>query len=275
MADFHTELHEAHTFLKEHVHSASAIGIVLGTGLPSLGDRVAKRVTIPYREIPHFPVSTVETHSGNLIVGSWGGHEVVVLQGRAHYYEGYSLRKVTFPVRVLRMLGVSVLIITNAAGGLDPDYAPGDIMMITDHINLIGDNPLRGENDDDMGVRFPSMNEPYSKALLLTAEKAEQELGLTLRRGVYVAVPGPSLETAAETRFLRGIGADAVGMSTVPEVIAAVHAGMKVVGFSVIANVNIPESLTPAPIEEVIATVRKAESRLVNLIERFLMLLNS
>ncbi|RLG27953.1 purine-nucleoside phosphorylase [Methanosarcinales archaeon] len=270
MEDVEKALGETRDFLEKRIPFTPKVGIILGTGLSSLGEKLSEKVKIPYREIPHFPISSVETHTGNLVFGSWRGHELVVFQGRAHYYEGYSLKEVTFPVRVMRKLGLSILIITNAAGGLDPNFSPGEIMVITDHINLIGDNPLRGPNIASLGVRFPSMNNPYCEDLIMKIQEAAEVSGIILRKGVYVAVPGPSLETPAETRFLRMIGGDAVGMSTVPEVIAAVHAGIDVLGLSIIANINIPESLAPAPIEEVVANVEKAKPNLIHLIEGFL-----
>jgi len=270
MTGIEEQIDEAKRVLFKQIPFRPKIGIILGTGLTSLTEKMSVDVTIPYSDIPHFPVSTVETHTGNLIFGSWGVNRVAVLQGRVHYYEGYSLQEVTFPVRVMRKLGVTVLVVTNAAGGLDPDLSLGDIMAITDHINLIGHNPLRGANLEKLGVRFPSMHEPYSHDLIIKIEKAADDVGIKLKKGVYVAVPGPSLETAAETRFLRTIGADLVGMSTVPEVIAAVHAGIEVLGLSVIANVNIPASPKPVPIEEVVENVQKAQPLLFNLIERFL-----
>jgi len=259
-------LRESRTFLEKMLPSLPQVGIILGTGLSSLADEVSVQLSIPYRDIPHFPSSTVETHAGNLMVGTWGTHEIAVLQGRAHYYEGYTLQEVVFPVRTLRAMGASTLIITNAAGGLDPEFVPGDIMIIADHINFIGENPLRGPNVASLGGRFPSMHEPYSKSLMGKVSSIADRMGISLRKGVYVGVQGPSLETAAETRFLRMIGADAVGMSTVPEVIAAVHAGMDVLGLSVISNVNIPDSLCPATLEEVVANVRKAQPQLARLI---------
>lgn len=268
--DIEQALAETGAFLQERLTSVPQVAVILGTGLSWLGDRIALPLRIPYAEIPHFPVSTVESHRGTLAVGSWEGREVAVLQGRVHYYEGYSLQEITFPVRVLRRLGASLLVVTNAAGGLDPAFAPGDLMVITDHLNLMGDNPLRGRNLESLGTRFPSMHEPYRRRLISMMEKSAQDMGIPLRAGVYAAVSGPSIETAAETRFLRKIGADAVGMSTVPEVIAAVHAGMEVVGISVIANVNNPENLAPALLEDVLATVRRAEPSLVRLIGGFL-----
>ena len=212
----------------------------------------------------------METEFGNLLFGTWNNRQVVTLQGRVHYYEGYSLQEVVFPVRLMNRIGVSTIIITNAAGGLDPSFSPGEIMVLTDHINLIGGNPLRGPNVESLGLRFPSMNAPYSGELINKVQSSAEEMGIVLRAGVYVALPGPSLETPAETRFLRMIGADAVGMSTVPEVIAAVHAGMNVLGLSIISNVNIPESPAPASLEEVVANVFKAGPDLVRLIGRVL-----
>jgi len=263
-------LHEAKTFLEKKIPFSPTIGIILGTGLSSIGEKIAKTMKIPYRDIPHFPISTVESHKGNLVFGLWKGHGVVVLEGRAHYYEGHTLHEVTFPIRVMRALGVLRLVITNAAGGLDPGFSAGEIMVITDHINLIGENPLRGPQVESLGDRFPSMHEPYSQDLIRKVEKAAQACGVVLKKGVYAAVPGPSLETPAETRFLRMIGADAVGMSTVPEVIVAVQAGIKVLGLSVISNVNRPEALAPTRLEDVIATVQKAKPNLIMVIEGFL-----
>lgn len=264
------DLSEARNFLEQRISAVPGVVIVLGTGLASVAERIVPRSRISYSEIPRFPVSTVESHAGSLVLGSWSGREVALLQGRAHYYEGYSLQEVTFPVRVLRSLGASLLIITNAAGGLNPMFAPGDLMAITDHLNFMGDNPLRGANLESLGIRFPSLHEAYRRDLIRVLEEVAGERGISLRTGVYAAVVGPSMETAAETRFLRMTGADAVGMSTVPEVIAAVHAGMDVVGISVISNVNDPENLAPALLEEVVATVRGAAPRVADLIEGFL-----
>jgi purine-nucleoside phosphorylase len=263
-------LQEAEAFLKERIPFTPEVGIILGTGLSDFVQDLAVETTIPYGDIPHFPVSTVESHAGNMLFGLWKNQKVIVLQGRVHYYEGYSLQDVVFPVRLLKRVGASTIIVTNAAGGLDPAFSPGELMVIKDHVNLIGDNPLRGANVESLGERFPSMNDPYCRELIKRIESCAKEMDITLHKGVYVAVAGPSLETAAETRFLRMIGADAVGMSTVPEVIAAVHAGMKVLGIAVISNVNIPESLAPAPLEEVVANVQKAGPSLVKLIGRFL-----
>ena len=270
MNNIEAALTEAADFLNDRIPFSPPVAIVLGTGLSAFAQGLTEEVALPYGVIPHFPVSTVETHTGNLLLGTWNTRKVAVLQGRVHYYEGYSLQEVVFPVRLMKRIGVSTLIVTNASGGLGPTFSPGEIMVITDHINLIGDSPLRGPNVESLGDRFPSMNAPYCSELARTAQTSAQELGITLRAGVYVAVSGPSLETAAETRFLRMIGADAVGMSTVPEVIAAVHAGMKVLGLSIISNVNNPDSLAPAPLEEVVANVRKAGPDVFRLIGRVL-----
>ncbi|HOC38875.1 MAG TPA: purine-nucleoside phosphorylase [Thermodesulfobacteriota bacterium] len=258
---------EAADYLRCRIPFEPTVAIVLGTGLSSCAEGFVADVIIPYRDIPHFPLATVETHLGNLLFGAWRHQRVVILQGRVHYYEGYSLADVVFPVRLMKMIGAKSLIVTNAAGGLDPSYSAGDIMIISDHINLIGQNPLRGPNVESLGVRFPSMHQPYSRSLITRAAESAGRQQIPFHIGVYVAVSGPSLETPAETRFLRMIGGDAVGMSTVPEVIAAVHGQMEVLGLSVISNVNIPETLAPAPLEDIIMTVRNAGSRIVRIIE--------
>ncbi|HOJ68381.1 MAG TPA: purine-nucleoside phosphorylase [Candidatus Hydrogenedentes bacterium] len=244
--------------------------IILGTGLGTLADRIDADTRISYADLPHFPRSTVEGHAGELILGRLAGRPVVALSGRFHRYEGYTLQQVTFPVRVARALGAHTLIVSNAAGGMNPHFRAGDLMVITDHINLMGDNPLIGPNDDTLGPRFPDMCEPYSNALVDLAEQAALELGIPLRRGVYVALTGPCLETRAEYRFLRLIGADAVGMSTVPEVIVAVHAGLRVLGFSVITDECFPDALRPADIAKIIETANAAEPKLAALVTRCL-----
>jgi len=246
------------------------VGLVLGTGLGGLAERIEDAVTVPYGEIPHFPRSTVASHKGRLIFGRLAGCQVAAMQGRFHLYEGYHPKEITFPIRVMAALGIKALVISNAAGGLNPMFSPGDLMLIRDHINLTGQNPLIGENVEAWGPRFPDMTAPYSRALQELAEKTALELGLKLQQGIYVGVTGPSMETAAETRFLRFIGADAVGMSTIPEVIVAVHAGLQVLGLSVITNVNLPDNYQPAPIEQVIATAEKAAPRLVKLVAHIL-----
>jgi purine-nucleoside phosphorylase len=212
------------------------IGIILGTGLGGLAAEITVDTDIPYQSISGFPLSTVESHAGKLLFGRLGGRPVVAMQGRFHRYEGYDLGQVTFPVRVLRALGVSTLIVSNACGGMHPLWAPGDLVLLAEHINLLGDNPLIGPNDDQLGPRFPDMSMPYDRDLRALARKVAAELAITLREGVYVAVPGPNLETRAEDRMLRGMGADVVGMSTVPEVIVAVHGGLRVMGLSIITD---------------------------------------
>jgi len=245
-----------------------AVGIILGTGLGGLAEEIAVSVAVPYESIPGFPLSTVESHAGRLLLGQLGGKQVVAMQGRFHRYEGYSLPQVTFPVRVLHALGASTLIVSNACGGMQPLWAPGDLVLLADHINLLGDNPLVGTNDERLGPRFPDLSAAYDPALRALARETAVELGITLREGVYVAVPGPNLETRAEYRMLRAIGADVVGMSTVPEVIVANHEGMRVLGISIITDQCLPDALEPADITRIIETARRAEPLLTRLIQR-------
>jgi purine-nucleoside phosphorylase len=242
------------------------VAIILGTGLGGLADEVSLETRIPYGEIPGFPVSTVESHAGQLLVGTLAGRRVMAMQGRFHRYEGYTLQQIAFPVRVLHRLGARTLVVSNACGGMHPLWAPGDLMLIADHINLLGDNPLVGPNDDRLGPRFPDMSAPYDAGLRALARAVALERGITLREGVYVAVPGPNLETRAEYRMLRMLGADVVGMSTVPEVIAAVHLGMKVLGVSIITDQCLPDALAPASVEQIIAVARAAEPQLTTLV---------
>jgi purine-nucleoside phosphorylase len=242
------------------------VGIILGTGLGALADQIAVDQTLGYDQIPGFPLSTVESHAGRLLLGRLSGKSVIAMQGRFHRYEGYTLEQVTFPVRVMRALGTEVLLVSNACGGMHPLWSPGDLVLLSDHINLLGDNPLIGPNDDRLGPRFPDMSAPYDPALRALARAAARELGLTLREGVYVAVPGPNLETRAEYRMLRALGADVVGMSTVPEVIVANHAGMQTVAISIITDQCLPDALEPADIGRIIATARRAEPALTRLI---------
>lgn len=260
------DVQEAVVAVQQHAKVTPEVAIVLGTGLGSLADKVEDAVRIPYESIPHFPVSTVDTHAGELVIGKLAGKPVVALSGRFHFYEGYTLQQVTFPIRVAKGLGVHTLIVSNAAGGMNPQFTLGDLMVITDHINLMGDNPLIGPNDDRLGPRFPDMAEPYQHALVELAEQVALEQGMQLRRGVYVGVPGPCLETRAEYRFLRAIGADAVGMSTVPEVIVAVHAGLRVLGFSAITDECLPDALEPVNIDNIIATANAAEPKLTRIV---------
>jgi purine-nucleoside phosphorylase len=241
--------------------------IQLGTGLGELAKAMQVDCSLRYEEIPHFPRSTVASHAGNLVVGTLAGKRVAILQGRFHWYEGYSAREVAFPIRVLSLLGVNTAIITNASGGLNPAFRPGNIMVLNDHINLLGDNPLRGPNVDAWGPRFPDLSTPYDPELRSLALKLAKRQRLDeVVSGTYVCIPGPSLETPAETRFLRMIGADAVGMSSVPEILVALHAGLRVLGLSVVANVNDPDHFQPILIDDIIAAARKAEPRLQQLI---------
>jgi purine-nucleoside phosphorylase len=243
-----------------------SVAIVLGTGLGALGDAITVEASVAYEDIPGFPLSTVESHTGRLLLGTLGGRRVVAMQGRFHRYEGYSLQQVTFPVRVLHALGAQTLVVSNACGGMRADWRAGDIMLIADHINLLGDSPLIGANDASLGPRFPDMSEPYDEPLRALARAVATERGLTLREGVYVAVAGPNLETRAEYRMLRTMGADVVGMSTVPEVIVAKHAGMRVLGFSMITDMCLPDALEPATLDKILAVARAAEPNLTALV---------
>jgi len=240
--------------------------IILGTGLGRLAVEIDAHAVIEYADIPGFPLSTVESHTGRLLCGTLGNKTVIAMQGRFHRYEGYSLRKVTFPVRIMRELGADSLIVSNACGGLNPLWSAGDLMLIADHINLLGDSPLIGPNDDRLGPRFPDLSAPYDSALREVARRVAAEKGITLREGVYVAVTGPNLETRAEYRFLRAIGADVVGMSTVPEVVVAIHAGMRVLGLSIITDMCLPDALEPATVERIIAVANRTEPHLTALV---------
>jgi purine-nucleoside phosphorylase len=248
--------------VRDHFAGTPTVGIILGTGLGALAHEIDVQATIDYAAIPGFPLSTVESHAGRLLCGTLGGETVVAMQGRFHLYEGYTAQQVAFPVRVMRALGAETLVVSNACGGMHPLWNPGDLMLIADHINLLGDNPLIGQNDETLGPRFPDMSAPYDARLRELAREAAAELKVPLREGVYVAVTGPNLETRAEYRFLRGIGADVVGMSTVPEVIAAVHGGMRVLGISIITDRCLPDALEPATVEQIIAVASAAEPKL-------------
>jgi purine-nucleoside phosphorylase len=241
-------------------------GIVLGTGLGGVAEEIEGRRAVPYGSIPGFPISTVRSHKGELLAGRLRGRPVLAMEGRFHFYEGWSLADVTFPVRAIRALGAGTLVLTAASGGLNPAYRSGDIMALDDHLNLMGDSPLRGPNDDAAGPRFPDMGVPYDPALLEIAEAAARELRMPLRRGVYAAVPGPQLETRAEYRALRALGADAVGMSTVPENIVALHAGMRVLAFAVITDMCLPDHLEPVDIDRILKTAAGAGPRLARLL---------
>jgi len=246
-------------------HSAD-VAIILGTGLGRLAESIEGPIAIAYPEIPDFPVSTVESHAGRLLCGTLEGKRVVAMQGRFHRYEGYTLQQVTFPVRVLHALGAKTLIVSNACGAVRPDWRPGDLMLIADHINLLGDNPLIGPNDERLGPRFPDMSQPYDDALRALARNIARQRKITLREGVYVAVPGPNLETRAEYTMVRELGADGVGMSTVPEVIVAVHGGMRVLGISIITDLAVPETLTATTLERILEAAASAEPSLTALV---------
>lgn len=255
-------------FIKEYLPVIPEVGIILGSGLGGLVNELENQVIIPYEEIPDFPVSTVEGHSGRLIFGYLSKLPVLVMSGRFHYYEGYAMSEVVFPIRVMKKLGIDHLIVTNAAGGLNPDFEAGDLMLIEDIISLLPDNPLRGKNDYTLGPRFPDMSEPFERIWMEKAKFLSKELGIMLKTGVYVGVQGPKLETKAEIRYMRIIGGDAVGMSTVPEIIAAHHTGMKVIAFSVITNESIPKIAKEFSHEEVVAVANLAGEKLVKLVRR-------
>lgn len=253
-------------YLKDRIEKLPEIGILTGTGLGKITESIDISASFAYKNIPHFPISTVESHTGRLLFGSLQNKQIIAMQGRFHLYEGYSPLDVTFPIRVMQELGVKILIISNAAGGLNPEFNAGDIMIITDHINLTGSNPLIGPNEDSWGIRFPDMIQAYNNKLVILAENAGKKTGIKLQKGVYAGLKGPSLETPAEVRFLKTIGAEAVGFSTVQEVIAAIHGGMKVLGLSTITNINDPDAPVPATIEEIIAVAKEAAIRLETII---------
>ncbi len=252
--------------IRRRTRTRPEIGIILGTGLGDFADALETENVIPYRDIPEFPVSTVESHAGELHLGRLSGRPVAIMKGRVHYYEGYSMRQVAFPVRVLGALGCKTLIITNACGGMNPNMPAGSLIVTTDHINLMGDNPLIGENDEELGPRFPDMSEPYSRQLIALAEQAALDLKLPLQRAVFVGVPGPNLETAAEYRFLRWIGADVVGMSLVPETIAAVHEGRRVLALNAGTVTCLPDALRPVAIPEILRVAGRLAPRLIRLV---------
>jgi purine-nucleoside phosphorylase len=266
VTELRKQVEEATAAVQAQCDLTPRVGIVLGTGLSALADCIENAATISYEDIPHFPHATVDHYPGEMVLGTLAGQPVAAMSGRFHYYEGYSMQQVTFPIRVAKAMGIETLVVSNAAGGMNPQFSAGDLMVITDHINLMGDNPLIGPNDDDLGPRFPDMSEPYTRTLIELAEGIALERGLRLQRGVYLAVPGPCLETAAEYRFMRAAGADAVGMSTVPEVIVAVHAGLRVLGFSAITDECLPDALEPVDIEKIIATANRVEPILTNLV---------
>lgn len=266
MLDQYEKITAAATFIAGMWSLKPKAGVILGSGLGGATAAITDRVVIPYDQIPHIARSTAHGHSGQLVCGMLEGVPVVVMEGRQHAYEGYPLQQITFPVRVLQRLGAELLIVTNACGGLNPQFRSGDLMVIEDHINLLGDNPLIGINDERLGPRFPDMSAPYTPALIDDALAVARRENFVAHRGVYVAVTGPNLETRAEYRFLRTIGADVVGMSTVPEVLVAVHAGLRVLGISVITDMCLPDALEVATVEHILATARSAEPKLRSII---------
>lgn len=268
--DLFDKIQESVSFFKDQWSKTPKAGIILGTGLGPLADKIEVDVSIDYEEIPNFLKSTADSHRGRLICGELNGLPIMAMQGRFHMYEGYSLKDITFPVRVMKAMGADLLVVSNACGGMNSNYKTGDIMMIDDHINLLGDNPLIGVNDDRLGVRFPDMCQPYCQKLIHKSIEIARKNNITAHKGVFVAITGPNLETRAEYRFLRGIGADAVGMSTVPEVITAVHSNMRVVGFSVITDMCLPDTLKPVDVSEIISVANEAEPKLTKLISELL-----
>lgn len=270
MTSLFDKIHESKTFIDSILTCDAKIAVVLGTGLGDFAQSLTDIVEIPYSEIPHFPISTVESHHGKLVFGYKSGVPVVVMSGRFHYYEGYSAAELTFPIRVLKALGVNKMIMTNAAGGINPHFNEGDIVQVTDHINLVPDHPLRGHNDERLGLRFPDMLQAYDKGMILSFEKIADDLGILLRQGVYLGLQGPSLETPAEYKMARIMGADILGMSTIPEVIVAKHAGIQVAVFSIVSNVCFPKSaLTETTVEAVIATVKKSVEKVQRLFDAY------
>jgi len=266
MKNYKQKAVETASFLKTHIKKPSEIGILTGTGHGKSAESMDIDASFAYKDIPHFPISTVESHFGRLLIGSMHGRQIIAMQGRLHLYEGYSPTDITFPIRVMQELGVKTLILSNAAGGINPLFKAGDIMIIVDHLNLTGSNPLTGPNEETWGIRFPDMTRVYDKQLVSIAEKAGKNNEICLQKGVYAGLAGPSLETPAEVRFLRAIGAEAVGFSTVHEVISAVHAGIKVLGLSTITNVHDPDKPVKSTIEEIIAVAEKSSLKLASII---------
>lgn len=264
--EFRKKRDEALSYIQQQTEERPDYLIILGTGLGDLGEEIDVTDSISYSDIPHFPVSTVESHAGHLLFGTLSGKEVVAMQGRFHYYEGYSMQQIAFPIRVLKALSTDTLLVSNACGGMNPNYARGEIMLIDDHINMLGDNPLIGPNDDELGPRFPDMSEPYTESLKEVAEEVALKNNIKMHKGVYLALSGPTLETKAEYRFLRQIGADVVGMSTIPEVITAVHMDMDVLGISAITDECLPDALEPVNIEQVLEAAGIAEPKMTQVI---------
>lgn len=262
---FRENRQEALQFIQNHTDMRPEYMLILGTGLGQLVEEMDIQSEIPYNRIPHFPVSTVESHAGKLLFGTLGGKEIVAMQGRFHYYEGYTMQQIVFPIRVLKENGANTLFVSNASGGMNPNFKRGDIMLINDHINLLGDNPLIGPNDDQLGPRFPDMSEPYTERLIDIAQTVALEENIIMHQGVYTAMSGPMLETKSEYRFLRLIGSDVIGMSTIPEVISAVHMGMEILGISVITDECFPDSLQPVVIEEILEAAGMAEPKMTKI----------
>ncbi len=270
MLDQFEKMTEATAAIRNVWKETPQVGIILGTGLGGLAEQIEIQASFYYETIPNFPCSTATSHRGRLVCGRLEGLPVIAMEGRFHMYEGYSLKEITLPVRVMKHMGARLLVVSNACGGMNPYHRCGDIMLIDDHINLLGDNPLIGINDDRLGPRFPDMSEPYHLGLIEQVMDIARQQNIHLHRGVFVAVSGPNLETRAEYRFLRQIGADAVGMSTVPEVIVAVHCGLPVVGFSIITDLCFPDALEPANVEQIIANANAAEPKLRTLVTKLL-----
>ena len=268
MPDLYEQIQAAKQAIVKRWPAKPKAGIILGTGLGGLTEDIEAEATFAYEEIPYFPQSTVKSHAGRLVCGRLAGQTVVAMEGRFHYYEGYSLQQITLPVRVMKALGCEVLVVSNACGGMNPQFGKGDLMIIEDHINLMGDNPLIGKNDDRLGPRFPDMCRPYDPELIALTARVALDEKIVCHKGVFVAVTGPNLETRAEYRFLRGIGADVVGMSTVPEVIVGVHWGLRNLGLSVITDMCLPDALEPVVLEDILATAAIAEKKLRVLVRR-------
>jgi purine-nucleoside phosphorylase len=270
MPELYEQIEQAKAAIRTRWKGRPQVGIVLGTGLGGLVEEIEVEAALDYADIPHFPEPTAPTHAGRLVCGRLAGKLVVAMEGRFHFYEGYSLQQITLPVRVMKALGCDILIVSNACGGMNPQFAKGDLMMIEDHINLLGANPLIGRNDERLGPRFPDMCYPYDRELLALARRIALEEKIVLHQGVFVTVAGPNLETRAEYRFLRGIGADVVGMSTVPEILVGVHAGMRNAGISVITDMCLPDALAPVNITDIIETANAAEKKLRVLVRRLI-----
>ena len=270
MSSFRETIDAAAGFLRERTDFSPEFGIILGTGLGGFAEEIEAELSVPFDEIPGFVKSTATSHAGNLVLGTLGGRRVMAMQGRVHFYEGYSMQEITLPVRVMRAMGCHSLVMSNAVGGMNPQWDAGEIVVVTDHINLMGDNPLIGPNDDELGPRFPDMSEPYDRIYVDRLVQISRELGAPVHKGVFVAVAGPNLETAAEYRMLRGMGTDIVGMSLVPENLVAVHGGMRVLALSVITDRCLPDALKPADVAEIISVANAAEPMLRKLVVRFL-----